>query len=210
MNGAQIGLLVSLAVLGGCRSQAVQGGGSPAGSASGSRWLASEGRELVGTQAPEWRGLVFVQGGPLSLAALRGKLVLLRFWLVDCGYCKATAPALNELHERYASRGLTVVGIHHPKSDAARDLERVRRTARELGFEFPVAHDDEWPTVRAYGVGSAFKRFTSVSVLVDRDGRIAWVHDGGEFHRGGSAGHEDCNRAFDTLDGEIERRVGGR
>jgi len=170
-------------------------------------WAPSEGSELVGKAAPEFGDLDWIQGGPLELRALRGKLVLIRFWLIECAYCRATAPALNELYSRFAKRGLIVVAVHHPKSEAARDLERVRRTAREYGFEFPVAHDDSWATARAFGVGTAFKRFTSVSVLVDREGRIAWVHDGGEFHRGGGDSHRDCNRAFEALVAEIEKRL---
>ena len=170
-------------------------------------WVASEGRELVGTAAPEWRGLEWIQGGPLELRTLRGKLVLVRFWLVDCAFCKATAPALNELHSRYGKQGLVVVGVHHPKSAPARDHDRIRQTAGDYAFEFAVAHDDSWTTVRAYGVGTSFKSYTSVSVLIDRDGRIAWVHDGGEYHPGGGESHRNCNRAFDALVAEIERRL---
>ena len=201
--------VLGVVLVAGCRSEPSRT--TPTGSSSSSRvaaapWVAAEGLELVGRAAPEWHGLAWIQGGPLELKALRGRLVLIRFWLVECGFCKATAPALNELHSRFAERGLVVIGVHHPKSDSARELDRVRGTAREYGFEFAVAHDDSWSTVRAYGVGSAFKSFTSVSVLVDRDGRIAWVHDGGEFHRGGGESHRECNRAFDALVAEIERR----
>jgi peroxiredoxin len=205
-----LALVLGVVLVAGCRSESSRT--TPAvSSGSASRvaeapWVAAEGLELVGKAAPEWHDLAWIQGGPLELRALRGKLVLIRLWLVECGFCKATAPALNELHSRFAQRGLVVVGVHHPKSESARKLDRVRSTAREYGFEFPVAHDDSWSTVRAYGVGSAFKSFTSVSVLVDRDGRIAWVHDGGEFHRGGGEGHRECNRAFDALVAEIERR----
>ncbi|HMJ13492.1 MAG TPA: TlpA disulfide reductase family protein, partial [Polyangiaceae bacterium] len=189
-----MGVLAALLGLAACRAETAKGNAPrPTASAVGTTaWAPLEGRELIGTSAPELRDLVFVQGGPLSLAQLEGKLVLIRFWLMDCPYCRATAPALNELHRRYEARGLVVLGIHHPKSKASRDLEHVRRTARELGFEFPVAHDDAWTTARAFGVGSTFKRFTSVTLLVDREGKIAWVHDGGEFHAGGGAGHEAC------------------
>jgi peroxiredoxin len=200
----------ALALAGGCRSEPTRVTSSSSGSApaAGSApWVAAEGLGLIGTPAPDWRDLDWIQGGPLELRTLRGKLVLIRFWLIECAFCKATAPALNELHSRFGDRGLVVVGVHHPKSEAARDLERIRRTARDYGFEFPVAHDDSWATARAYGVGTSFKSFTSVSVLVGRDGRIAWVHDGGEFHRGGGDRHRDCNRAYDALVGEIERRL---
>jgi thiol-disulfide isomerase/thioredoxin len=201
--------LAALTGVSACRTEAVKDGipRSTPGTASAAGWTPLEGRELIGTPAPELRDLVFVQGEPQSLAALKGKLVLIRFWLVECPYCKATAPALNELHRRYASRGLVVLGIHHPKREASRSLAHVGRAARALGFEFLVAHDDAWATARAFGVGSTFKRFTSVTLLVDRDGKIAWVHDGGEFHAGGGSGHEACRRALQALEREIERRM---
>jgi peroxiredoxin len=165
--------------------------------------LAGEGAALIGTAAPEWRGLTWLSGGPLTLAGLRGRVVLLRFWSDACPYCEKTAPALRALDERYRARGLTVVGIHHPKPPGAVDPATVSRVANQLGFTFPVATDRDWTTVRAYGVGSTFQRFTSVSLLIDRDGRIRWVHPGGEFHAGGGAGHEACNAAFASLDAAI-------
>src|SRR5262245_40065869 len=97
-------------------------------------WKPREGAELVGTRAPEWSGIRWIQGGPLTLAGLRGRVVLLRFWLADCPFCERTAPALRELDERYRERGLVVVAVHHPKSEESRDLEKVARAAKELGF----------------------------------------------------------------------------
>src|SRR5260370_1177109 len=142
-------------------------------------WAPREGRELLGTRAPELRGVEWLQGGPLTLVGLRGKVVLIRFWLTGCAYCTATAPALNELHDAYAAKGLVVVGLHHPKSDETRDRAVVERAARQLGFRFPVGIDPDWKTANAYGVGTVFRQFTSVSILVDRAGTIRFVHDGG-------------------------------
>jgi peroxiredoxin len=165
-------------------------------------WAPDEGGALVGTRAPEWRGLTWLSGGPLSLAALRGRPVLLRFWTDGCPFCRHTAPALNELWKKYGKRGLVVVGVHHPKSEAARDPKVIREAARGLGFEFPIATDPSWATVQAYGVGTTFQRFTSVSFLIDGDGVIRWVHDGGEYQLGDPAG-----RALtDTLDRLLPRR----
>jgi peroxiredoxin len=169
------------------------------------RWEPTEGKSLIGTRAPEWRGVEWLQGGPLTLSSLRGKVVLLRFWLTDCALCAATAPALRDLSKRYRDRGLVVVGIHHPKSEEVRDPEVVAAAAKALGFGFPIGMDDEWQTVSASGVGTTFKRFTSVSFLIDQQGIIRFVHDGGEFHAGGGAGHEACNAAFDSLLAEIEQ-----
>lgn len=170
---------------------------------AGAVWSPREGRELLGTAAPEWRGVEWIQGGPLSLADLRGRVVLLRFWLVNCPYCQRSAAALRTWSKRYGRRGLVVVGIHHPKSEEARERKLVKAAARDLGFDFPVGTDDEWTTVRAYGVGSVFKRYTSVSLLIGRDGIIRFVHDGGEYHQGAEPGHEECRAAYETFESAI-------
>jgi peroxiredoxin len=166
-----------------------------------------EGAELIGTPAPPWQGLRWLNRGPLSLADLRGKIVLLRFWLIDCPYCTRTLPVLRDLEREYGPRGLVVVGIHHPKSDAARSPEAVAAAARALAIDFPIALDNDWRTVSAYGVGRVFQRFTSVSFLIDRQGRIRFVHDGGEYHPGGGAKHRDCNAAYAALRQAIERAL---
>lgn len=177
--------------------------GLTAGITAHAAWTPNEGRDLIGTRAPEWRGIRWIQGGPLSLADLRGKVVLLRFWLTDCPYCARTAPALRDLFERYRGRGLVVVGIHHPKSRGAREPSKVEEAAGELGMAFPIGQDNDWRTIRAYGVGTHFQRFTSVSFLIDASGTIRFVHDGGEFHGGGGADHRECNEAFEALESEI-------
>jgi thiol-disulfide isomerase/thioredoxin len=165
-------------------------------------FTASEGAGLIGTRAPELRGLHWIQGGPVTLAGARGRPVLIRFWTDGCSLCRASAPAFNRLHKQYGPRGLLVLGVHHPKSDEGRRVETVRAAVRELGFAFPVATDPEWATVKAFGVGSRFQSFTSVSVLVDGEGVIRWVHDGGELHLDDPAGRS----LVDRLDRMLPRR----
>lgn len=179
------------------------GAGAPA-------WTPREGAALVGTRAPEWKGLRWLQGGPLTLAGLRGKVVLIRFWLAGCPFCTRTAPALNALHERYADRGLVVIGIHHPKSEDAKDPGRVKQAAKGLGFAFPIAQDNDWQTLEAYGVGSTFQAATSISILVGRNGVIRFVHDGGEYHPGGGPAHRECNAAYEALDAAIRAALDER
>ena len=178
--------------------------------ASVGAWPPREGLELIGTPAPEWRGIEWIQGGPLSIESLKGRAILLRFWLMDCPFCTNTAPALRELWEEYRGAGLVVVGLHHPKSEAARDPEQVTSAASDLGFSFPIGLDNDWLTIRSYGVGTELRRFTSVSFLIDRRGIIRFVHDGGEFHAGGGPGHEECNAAHGALRGVIEKVLAER
>lgn len=148
-------------------------------------WAPREGGELIGKRAPEWKGLRWLQGGPLDLARLRGQVVLVRFWTDGCPYCKGSAPALRGFHDRHRAAGLVVVGIHHPKAPESKQEDVVRKAIRELGLTFPVATDVDWTTVRAYGVETVFKSWTSVSFLVDRCGLIRFVHDGGTMRDDG-------------------------
>jgi peroxiredoxin len=148
-------------------------------------WTPKEGNEWLGRPAPAWSGLQWLQGGPLELERLRGKPVFIRFWTNGCPFCAESAATLRGLWDGYRDQGLVVVGIHHPKD--TRDLDEIRKAVKALRFTFPVATDPAWKTVRAYGVGSSFKSFTSISVLIDQCGVIRFVHDGGTIRSGDPA-----------------------
>lgn len=174
------------------------------------RWKPEQGEKLLGKEAPKWKNLKWVQGGPLSLSDLKGQVVLIRFWLKGCPYCRATAPALNEFRKRYRDEGLRVIGIHHPKSRRHLRESVVKKGIQELGFKFPVAMDNSWKTIRSYGVGSVLTEFTSVSFLVGPKGKIRFVHDGGEYHLGGGDSHQECHRAYWTMRKKIESLLDSR
>src|SRR5262249_16851403 len=73
--------------------------------------------KLIGTEAKDWQLTDWINSQPRALKDLRGKVVLIRWWTGGgCPFCKATAPALREFHNKYASEGLVVVGIYHHKS----------------------------------------------------------------------------------------------
>lgn len=163
--------------------------------------VAAEGGGLVGTRPPEWTAEHWLNTEPLALADLRGRVVLVRFWTgPGCPYCRSSAPALNEWHERYADDGLAVVALYHHKGrggpDGA-DPEAVAAYARELGFEFPVAIDPGWRTLHAWWLDGHRRGWTSVSFLLDRDGVIRRVHPGGQYVKG--------DAAYAELEAAIER-----
>lgn len=84
--------------------------------AENNKWEPQEGSELIGTVAPPLSGLEWLNTKQLRDEDLRGKVVLIRFWLIGCPYCERTAPSLVELHNRYKDQGFLVIGVHHPKS----------------------------------------------------------------------------------------------
>ena len=109
----------------------------------------NEGNALIGIRPSGWTARDWINSEPLALEALRGKVVLVRWWTApDCPFCEASAPALNDFWRRYGSRGLVVVGFYHHKSSKPLRLATVKTQSRKFGFEFPVAIDPDGKTLR--------------------------------------------------------------
>ncbi len=169
---------------------------------------ARAGGELIGTAAPAFAGdLQWIHGEPRTLESLRGDVVYVRFWTDTCPYCQASAPGLARLHERYSERGLTVLGLYHPKPRGAKmDVDAVKRRVQELGMEFSIASDPRWDTLDRWWLraGEGERRATSVSFILDRAGVIRWIHPGPELHPGGPPDHEQCRADFADAERVIE------
>lgn len=137
---------------------------------------------LVGRPAPAWD--VDWMGEPaLTVEALRGRVVLVRWFTEGCPYCAETAPTLAALHDELAPRGLSVIGMYHHKSDDPLDPAQVRALAERFRFRLPVAIDHDWKTLRAWWLDD-HEGWTSVSFLIDRRGVVRYVHTGGSYEPG--------------------------
>ena len=170
--------------------------------------LSRQGDALVGAPSPDWPARQWVQGGPLQLDGLRGKVVLLRFFMdAGCPYCSATAPALNALHEEFGPRGLVVIGMYTSKPrPRPTTVEQVRGFAASYGFEFPVAVDDDWAALRRLWLDRVpGADFTSSSLLIDRQGVVRHVHPGGVFAP--NARDASARRDYDALRSAIEHAL---
>lgn len=170
-----------------------------------------DGEALLGRPSPDWSNDRWVQGGPLRLADLRGKIVLVRFFMdADCPLCRGTAPALDELHRDFGPRGLVVVGMYTPKPRPRPvSVDEVRGYVRSYGFEFPVAVDDDWATLRKLWLdrvpGAAY---TSASLLLDRRGIVRHVQPGGLYAR--DAASASARRDYQAMRAAIERLLAER
>ena len=114
---------------GGALAQAAEAGGD----AGSELPVLGEAPEIVGTQ--QWfntRG-----NRPLSLASLRGRVVLVDFWTYSCINCIRTLPYLKAWDARYRERGLTVIGVHAPEFPFERDPDNVARAVRDNGIRYP-------------------------------------------------------------------------
>ena len=160
---------------------------------------------VVGNPAPELPPLKWVQGGPLNLAGLRGKVVLIRFFTdQECPFCSATAPALNELHRDFAPRGLVILGLYTPKPrPRPTSVEDVRKTVDAYGFRFPVAVDDGWKALRRLWLDRSNSGWTSASLLIDRAGVVRHVHPGGVFAK--DSADPQARRDYDEMRSAVER-----
>ncbi len=148
--------------------------------------FADDESQIVGTKAQDWIVSDWIDSSPLSLEDLSGKVVLVRWWTAPyCPYCSASAPALNEWYEAYGDNGLMVIGLYHHKSSTPLEIQQVKDYAARLGFEFPLAIDRDWITLRQWWLNKNRKaRWTSVSFLIGRDGIIRYIHPGGQYVKG--------------------------
>jgi peroxiredoxin len=158
---------------------------------------------ILGQPVPEWPtkpAEQWVQGGPLTLAGLRGKVVLIRFFMdADCPYCRGTAPALNEFHDEFADRGLVVIGMYTPKPRPRTvTLDEVRGYVKAYGFTFPVAIDADWSALHRLWLDRVPNaEFTSSSLLIDRHGVLRHVQKGGVYAK--DAAEPQARRDYDEM-----------
>jgi thiol-disulfide isomerase/thioredoxin len=169
------------------------------------------GAELIGTPAPDWSFTRWVRGGPYTLADLRGRVVLIRFWNENCHFCAATLPALETLQKQHADDGLLVIGVFHPKPPHAVSNAHVLAVAKEIGFSGPIALDRDWKTLGCYWLdGHPDRNWTSVSFLIDRDGLLRWVHGGGEYHPSTDPRHARCDAEYRGLEAAVAAALATR
>jgi len=143
--------------------------------------------------APAWRNTSWLNADhPLSLDELRGRVVLLNFWVFTCYNCTNTVPSLVDFDRKYRNHGLTVIGIHTPEFPpyaGEHDKGNVQRALAKYGIEYANAQDNDNATWNLYRI-----RFWPSFVLIDKKGVIRY-EGAGEFHL------NDGN--YDLWDGRI-------
>jgi peroxiredoxin len=149
---------------------------------------------LLGQPAPPLPALTWVDGKPRSLASLAGQVVVIRNFTTGCPFCEGSLPALEQIHQDWKGRDVVVLGVFHPKPPRPAKPAEAAAAGRTLGVTFPVAVDPDWSLVNAWWLHRTPGTWTSITWVLDRRGRIRFVHPGGEFHRGGGPEHARCNR----------------
>jgi cytochrome c biogenesis protein CcmG/thiol:disulfide interchange protein DsbE len=125
------------------------------------------GRPQRGELAPDFT-LVLFDGSQVSLADLRGQIVVLNFWASWCSPCRREAPALQETWARYEDEGVAFVGVTYQDAKGAS-----QKFIQEFRITYANGTDEKGRISRAYGVIGVPETF-----IIDRDGKVAWFQIG--------------------------------
>jgi cytochrome c biogenesis protein CcdA/thiol-disulfide isomerase/thioredoxin len=124
---------------------------------------------------------------PLTLASLRGRVVLIDFWTYTCINCIRTLPYLKAWDATYRGQGLTVVGVETPEFSFERDASNVASAISQFGIKYPVVQDNEMGTWNAYG-----NEYWPADYLIDAKGQVRYA----TFGEGDYAKTETAIRAL--------------
>jgi len=127
--------------------------------------------------APELTNDVWINtSGPLRLADLRGKVILLEMWTFDCINCQHTIPTLNGWYKKYSDQGLVIIGNHFPEFPFEADLQNLKKAVQDDEIKYPVAQDNNGATWNAYQ-----NQYWPTMYLIEKNGEIRYqaIGEGG-------------------------------
>jgi thiol-disulfide isomerase/thioredoxin len=110
---------------------------------------------------------------PLSLASLKGKVVLVEFWTFGCYNCRNVGPYVKQWHERHRDDGLVVVGVHTPEFAHEADPKRVKKYLADNGISHPVVLDNDYAIWNRWG-----NRYWPAMYLLNKSGELCYRHFG--------------------------------
>jgi cytochrome c biogenesis protein CcdA/thiol-disulfide isomerase/thioredoxin len=127
--------------------------------------------------APEFRGTQrwwnTPGDKPLTLASLKGRVVLIDFWTYTCINCIRTLPYLKAWDTTYTPKGLTIVGVHAPEFSFEKKASNVDDAIRQNGLGYAIAQDNDMATWNVWG-----NQYWPAKYLIDAKGQVRYVHFG--------------------------------
>jgi cytochrome c biogenesis protein CcdA/thiol-disulfide isomerase/thioredoxin len=134
---------------------------------------------------------------PLTMASLRGRVVLVDFWTYTCINCIRTLPYLKAWDAAYRDKGLTIVGVHTPEFAFEHDAGNVESAIARFGLRYPVAQDNNMGTWNAYG-----NQYWPADYLIDAKGHVRYA-------AAGEGDYSQTETAIRALLAEAGKSVGG-
>ncbi|QQR93078.1 MAG: redoxin domain-containing protein [Candidatus Iainarchaeum archaeon] len=149
-------------------------------------------------QAAELSGIAGYINAPqgFKLSDVAGKVILVDFWTYSCINCIRTQPYLNAWHEKYADKGLVIVGVHTPEFDFEKELANVQEAVVKENIKYPVVLDNDFSTWTAYK-----NRYWPRKYLIDADGFIRYDHIG-------EGAYEETEAMIQQLLRERDEKIG--
>jgi cytochrome c biogenesis protein CcdA/thiol-disulfide isomerase/thioredoxin len=141
-------------------------------------------------------GYINTGGTPITLAGLRGKVVLLDIWTYSCINCQRTIPYVNSWYSKYKDQGFEIVGLHTPEFGFEKVQSNVQKAVEGFDIKYPVVLDNEYATWTALG-----NQFWPRKYLIDIDGYIVYDHIG-------EGSYGDTEKAIQHALAERDARLG--
>ena len=110
---------------------------------------------------------------PLTLAELKGKVVIIDFWTYTCINCQRTFPYLKEWWKKYKDSGLVIIGVHAPEFEFEKNKDNLAQAIADFGLPYPIVQDNDFSTWRAYE-----NQYWPAKYIIDKDGVIQYSHFG--------------------------------
>lgn len=148
-------------------------------------------------KAPEFDKITgYINTEPINLSDLKGKVVLVDFWTYSCINCIRTIPYLVDWNEKYADKGLVIVGIHAPEFEFEKNIENVKAAVERFGIKYPVIQDNDKGTWNAYQ-----NQYWPRKYIVDNEGYIRYDHIG-------EGGYSETEKVIQSLLQERSTQLG--
>ena len=144
-------------------------------------------RDPVGQPAAEITNKQWLNSEPLSLSNLKGKVVLVEFWTFGCYNCRNVEPYVKKWFDRYAAKGLVIIGVHSPEFEHEYNIENVKDYVRKQDIRYPIAIDNDFRTWNAYA-----NRYWPAMYLIDKQGIV-------RYHKIGEGSYERTETMIQTL-----------
>jgi cytochrome c biogenesis protein CcdA len=112
-------------------------------------------------------------GKPLTMAGLRGHVVIVDFWTYTCINCIRTLPYLKRMYATYHRYGLDIVGVETPEFTFEQDASNVRQAIAADGIKYPVVQDNHYGTWNAY-----HNEYWPAEYFIDAQGKVRYTKFG--------------------------------
>ena len=124
--------------------------------------------------APEFAEIQqWLNANPLTMAQLKGKVVLVDFWTYSCINCVRTLPYVTGWDQKYRDKGLVIIGVHAPEFEFEKNADNVKAALVKHGIHYPVALDNK------LGTWSNFRnQYWPAHYLIDENGQVVYTHFG--------------------------------